>query len=322
MRRILYEGQVVHDPLFGPSAISGKLALECDSAGELSFELPPDHPFAGKMAVMDATREVTVEEDGEELFHGRILSEGADTLSCVSYRAAGMLSYLSDSVIRPYGTYESDEFTQLAPRGAGDLFRWYVERHNEQVGPEKRFAVGRCEAAGSVTRSSTQRPTTREEVRDKLVEPLGLSLRARWQDGARVLDLLADGAEDRGQEAVFGTNITDLSTMRDASDVATEIVPTATGADEPFGLELVSDGTYYGCWVHGDAMRDTERARRYGVVQIARNYDVKTADGLLKAVARDWRHRRRCWSRWTARRRTSACSTRTRGRCGCCSGLP
>lgn len=287
MRRVLYDGEVVHDPMFGPQAVSATLRLEDGSAGTLSFALPPTHPLAGSMAAMDATREVTVEVDGEEVFRGRLLSDGMDGLACVSYEAAGQLSYLSDSVVRPYGTYESDEWAQVAPRGAGDLFRWYVERHNEQVGPEKRFAVGRCEATGAVTRSSTQRPKTRDEVRDKLVEPLGLSLRARWENGVRVLDLLSDGDADKGREACFGENIVDFAVERDASDVVTEIVPTATGGDERFGLETVTDGTYHGYWVHGDAMRDTEAARRYGVVQEARDYDVSTPDGLLSACARD-----------------------------------
>lgn len=286
-RRILYAGEVVHDPLFGPCASSATLRLEDGSAGSLSFTVPPNHPLAGKMATMDATREVTVEVDGEEVFRGRLLSGGSDVLACEAYEAAGMLSYLSDSVLRPYGTYESDEWSQIAPREAGELYRWYVARHNDQVGAEKRFVVGRCEASGNVTRSSTQKPTTRDEARDKIEEPFSMSQRARMVDGTRVLDLLADGDGDCGQEVAFGENLLDLSIVRDASDVVTEIVPTATGGDEPFGLEAVSDGTYYGCWVHGDSMRDAAAARRYGVVQAARDYDVATEDGLLRACSRD-----------------------------------
>lgn len=196
MYTILYDGDTVHDPRSHDRYITdGTLSLEINTAGELSFTIPPTHPLFGRFEALNPRHELTVEEDGQEIFRGRILDHNRDIYTATSIKAEGQLAYLNDSVVRPYGTYpdtpdegQEPQWTTIAPNNRADYALWLVEQHNANTDGTKRFKVQGLDLdASPITRSSTQFPNTANEILDKVLTPFGLILSAGY-DGERTLE--------------------------------------------------------------------------------------------------------------------------------------
>lgn len=114
----------------GYGVISPKINYELNKAGSLEFTLPPDNVMYDFMKKLKSI--ITVYKDGEEIFRGRVLHDDKDFYRRKHVYCEGELSLLNDSVIRPY-TFSGS---------VADLFRKYIEEHNNQVEVEKQFTVG------------------------------------------------------------------------------------------------------------------------------------------------------------------------------------
>jgi hypothetical protein len=286
-----YDGEVLHDLRDESRTCTGvSLALEANQPGTLCFTIPPSHPLHGMLRAMDASHEVVALEDGDEVFRGRITDDGEDMRTRTSYTAEGMLAYLNDTTVRPYGTYVPTDGTEweLVGGTVTELMRWYLAQHDAHADANKQFTLGLCEPSGTVTRSSTQRPKTNSEISDKILTPMTAYARVSMQGGRRVIDILDDGGSEASQRIEFGTNLLDFASTRKASGIVTCIV--ATGRDSEgneFGLDRVTDGQYGDCHKDGDRIQSCEGARLYGIIEEARSYEVSTPDGLLKAAMDD-----------------------------------
>lgn len=115
------------------SVVSPKITQELNKAGSLTFILPPDNVVYSSIKKLKSI--VTVEKDGEEIFRGRVLHDNKDFYNRKTIYCEGELSYLLDSVVRPY------EFSG----SVAELFQKYIQEHNAQVEAEKQFTIGQVD---------------------------------------------------------------------------------------------------------------------------------------------------------------------------------
>lgn len=288
MYLLTYGGEVLHDPRADLEVAACSCTLEVNSAGSLEFAIAPSHPLFGRIREMDPSAEVVLEEDGEELFRGRVLRSSAGMRRRGEFACEGQLAYLNDTVVRPYGTYASPDdppkWERVAPGNVREYAEWLVGQHNAQD-PSKAFDVSYSSLPTSpLTRSSTVYPSTGSEVKEKLLDH-GWYVRAAYRDGRRLVEFSEDGWEDAPQAIEFGANLLDYASEDDFSRVVSAIVPVGEGG---LGVSAAPDGPYGGgASVLGDMMVDDAACARYGLIVEKRGYEAATLDGLLAACARD-----------------------------------
>lgn len=297
MYTILYDGDTVHDPRSHDRYITeGTLSLEINTAGELSFTIPPTHPLFGRFEALNPRHELTVEEDGQEIFRGRILDHNRDIYTATSIKAEGQLAYLNDSVVRPYGTYadtpdegQEPQWTTIAPDNRADYAMWLVEQHNENTDGTKRFRVQGLDLdASPITRSSTQFPNTANEILDKVLTPFGLILSAGY-DGERTLEFRRE-PRVLDQTIEVGSNITEMESDEDYSELITCIVPDVKARSrdvDPPDWSAFPDGAIAGYYKQGDRFYSIEEAAKHGIIEESRSYEADTYSELVEQMASD-----------------------------------
>lgn len=299
-----YDGEVLHDPRdVELTALDQSASLKLTEAGSYVFTLPPTHPLAGKLQVMNRAKEVVVCDDGEEVFRGRVRSmTKLDTYGYWSYECEGERAYLNDVCLPVYQTGEGD-----APTSADALFEWYIGQYNAKVPARDRFTVGvnegwRIRPGDNLDRSSEQNPTVWAEIKKKLIDALGGYVRVRHDGGTRYIDWLSDGTRECAQRVEFGENLTDFAYDEDGTELFTRIVPWGTrdekttnadGEEETeqvrFGIgELPDQGLAEGYEKIGDAVVSVELEDAHGVIEKYAEYrDVTSAETLMADALQD-----------------------------------
>lgn len=100
MYQIYADGNLIYQPANeNLRLISPKLTVEMGKAGGLNFGIPPTNNYYGNLQQLKAL--LTVEEDGAEIFRGRVLSNTRNFNNVRNIYGEGDLSYLVDSVQLP-----------------------------------------------------------------------------------------------------------------------------------------------------------------------------------------------------------------------------
>lgn len=236
MFEIYADGECIYSPrlqVIDPDAYAvteAQLDRELNHAGSLTFTLPPTNVAYGTIQKLKTI--ITVKQDGEELWRGRVLHDDRGFYNDREIYCEGELSFLLDSTVRPY-SYSGD--------GVATYFRTLINQHNEQVDANKRFEIGYITVTDPnnyIVRANQNYPSTWEEINNKLLNLLGGYLRVRLQNGTRYLDYVEEYGETCPQTIRFGKNLLDLSDYIDAEAIFTVLIP--LGAT-PEGEEAPSD---------------------------------------------------------------------------------
>lgn len=246
MYTIYADGNALYSPLLvndGYCVLSPKLTVELNKSGSLSFIMPPMNAMYDGIQKLKTI--ITVMQDNEEIFRGRVLHDEKDFYNRKNVYCEGELSFLLDSVVRPY-SYQG---------GVAGLFGQYLSNHNSQVEQEKQFQVGTVTVTDPndyITRASSDYSNSFDEMEAKLIDLLGGYLRPRLSNGIRYLDYVSDYGNVSDQVIEFGTNLLDLTEYVTAEDVFTVLIPLgATQEDESGGtssrltIESVNGGLDY-----------------------------------------------------------------------------
>lgn len=296
MYRLSYAGKTLHDPRLPDRVVTScDCRLTVSEPGSLTCDVPPTNPLSGTFECYDPSREVVLEEDGEEVFRGRITSvkpsvDGTERLTC-----EGQLAYLSDSLVRPYGTYadESKGWKVTPSRSLREVAAFYVDEHSRHSDGTQAFRVRKNELPDTqVTRSSTQWPKTMAEIEDKVLSG-GYQVVAGHDGLGRYVDFLAEGCGDNPQVVEFGETITQFSDVTEAEDLVTCVVPYASYQDGKRTVQLTLDGVEDGEFGSGfhvaaDAIMSNEGVRQHGVVCVRRSFDGAKTPAQLAARAAEW----------------------------------
>jgi hypothetical protein len=298
MYRLYYGNALLYDPLTSDTVTDGKLTAKANNPDYLDFTVPYGHALYGTIAEQGET--VSLYWDDVCLFVGSIESIETDIEGNKDVSCNGALSWLSDSVVRPYSTVAGEQ-ANTAPSSVDGLFTWYIDQHNAHcLDSRKQFAVGvnqgaALDANNYIYRSSEQLPETWAEIKSKLVNSLGGYVTVDYRDPLTV-NYYADVHETNAQIIDFGVNITNFSKTVDTNDQYTAVRPEGAtpekeeGAEkdpDPITIEGLPDGgtSDPGITKSGDVVYSPVAVGRYGYREYAySDDDCNSAETLLAAA--------------------------------------
>ncbi|MCI9154665.1 MAG: hypothetical protein HFH20_12975, partial [Ruminococcus sp.] len=282
MYEVYIDGKVLYYPEDDEAVvIDPQLELALNDAGSFEFLLTPGNPEYEN--IQNRQSMIQILKDEEEIFYGEVRSCGKDQDNIKECLAIGELAFLHDS-IQPQAEYHGLTTRQM-------LETWLNE-HNSQVEERKRFYVGIVtihDTNDSLYRY-TNRETTLDAIREKLVGRLGGYLRIRKVDGVRYLDwiTLPEYGKYCEQPIEFGSNLLDYAENCSAEDLATAVIPLGARLDDSHieGLEAYTDITS----VNGgeDYLYIPEAVERYGWVRKVVTWDDVTIPANLKKKGEEW----------------------------------
>lgn len=248
--------------------LTPNLKHEINTSGELTFVLPPGHVLRDSIHKLKSV--VTVEQNGVEVFRGRVSEESVDIYNQKECYCEGDLSFLRDSMQRPY-TYDGT---------AKAYFQQLIDSHNEQVDEGKRFTVGLLTALSDddkVVTESVDYKDTLSEIRYILVSEFDGYLRTRYENGIRYIDYIDEYDEVCSQKIEFGVNLLDLDNQINANDICTVLIPLGKQDNNNRAVTIASVNN------GSDCIESAEGIARYG--RIVKTYswpDVESPAELMK----------------------------------------
>lgn len=245
---VKYGERYLHDPKT-PDCILNDLSLDCEenSCGFCEFTMYPTHPLYDTLREHNC--EITVYEDDELLFTGFIYELGKNFQLEYNVKCKGVLGYLSESIVRPYGVPGGDRtYTDIR-----EYFTWLINNHNSQVDESRQFRIGKIESYNfDVERfypSNKSYSNTWDEINERLIGENGIGGYVRVRDeGVRYIDYIYDYSDVNTQILDFGVNLTDYTHTDDSLELATFIIPTGNRTSDT-GYEHYENtkyGPYYG----------------------------------------------------------------------------
>ena len=213
--KTLYAPHLFHE---GCGVISPKLTVELNKAGSLEYTLPPTNNLYNDVKKLKTI--ITVFDDDDELFRGRVLHDEKDFYKQKKVYCEGELAFLLDSIQRPYSTTTNGE----------KLFKRYISNHNSRVEADKQFVVGNVTGFGEDTESyawdNSSYSSTLDEINNNLIESYGGYLKTRGVGNKRYIDWVSESGIQSSQIIEFGINMLDITEYITAEDVFTVIIPT------------------------------------------------------------------------------------------------
>lgn len=292
MYQVFFDSYPLYDPRDERLVLrEPEVHLEVGEAGEMSFLIDPDHPYADRLTRMKGI--VELRADDVPIFKGRIRKDTRDFYLSREIEVEGLLACLNDSIIPPFNF--PDDFTddagyQAAARSGNVIaffLGWLLAQHNAQVGPGQQIQLGDVTVSDPnnyISRSSSDYLTTMEVVEKKLEKLLGGYLLADYSGETTVLHYYDDLPLLNVQEVEFGQNLLDLASELDSADTYTAILP--IGKDG-LTIENLSDGELStGIWKQGRIIYSAEAEAAIGgrITRVVEWQDV-TEDTNLQTKA-------------------------------------
>lgn len=219
MYKMKADGVVFYDPSSDDMALHvllPKAKYELNKAGSLEFVMLPGNVMYDGLHKLKTI--ITLEQDGEVIFRGRVLETETDLYKQKKVYCEGELAYLLDSMQRPY-EYKGSAKAYLP---------MLIEKHNADVEEHKRFTVGLLTALrdeDTVDVESDNYVNTLEEIKSLLLNEFNGYLRIRYENGVRYLDYVDKFNQSCSQEINFGVNLVDIEINVNAKDVCSVLIP-------------------------------------------------------------------------------------------------
>lgn len=196
--------------------IEPRLIVTLNKTGALSFRIPQKHRYYGTIRKMRSS--IQVIEDGKLIFEGRALTDSTDFYNTAEITCEGSLSYLFDSVQRPFSITGNIH----------DFFEKMIQSHNSQVEERKQFVLGRVNVAdekNDFKRENTGLDSTWNVLKTTLIDVHGGYIWVEYKDGKKYLNYTYDYGGINEQQIRFGVNLLDLTKYQDATNVITCLIP-------------------------------------------------------------------------------------------------
>lgn len=227
MFTIVVDGNAVYDPRLtsvGNVIFSPRLQVGLNKSGECSFVIPPTNPYYNDIEQLSSRVFILNEGSWDDvMFVGRVLDVSIDFNKMKTISCEGAMSFMVDSVLRPYSFEGSPN----------ELFEYYVGMHNATVDPYntlgQRLTIGtvNVDASTQVAESSESYVSTIEELQNKLLDKYGGYIVSRWdnENNRIVLDYINDIGRSNSQLIQYSRNLLDLVEEQPAEDVYTVAIP-------------------------------------------------------------------------------------------------
>lgn len=275
MYKVIIDGTTAHDPAQDDEkrlVFGGVVKKTVNTADSFTFTIYPQNPaYEG---LHELTSEVTVYQDGRQIFHGRVLTTQTGWQNEKQVICESDLALLNDTIQDPY------EFG-----GSVEAFlRLLIDRHNAQTTADKQFVVRTVtveDPNNYITRSNQDYSVTMAELMGKLPgSGLGGYILAEYADGVRYIDYLEDSTDATNQTVELSKNLIDYTRISKGDNLITALIPLGA-KDEETGqrltIESVNDGKKY--------LLDEDAAERYGLIYGTQVWDDVTVPENLLAKA-------------------------------------
>ena len=250
--------------------IDDELELVANELGSFSFSIYPDHPLYNSIELKKS--KIKLYKDDELMMIFRPMEQHDDINDLRTFYCEGCLSYLKDSLMRPFDFGGSP----------ATFFHNVISQHNSQVSSFQRFIEGSCTVTDPnnyVKRSSTFYNQTWDIVTDKMLNMGGYLVVTFDQNENPILNWLASISDVCSQEIALGENLTSYERSLVYSDFCTACVP--LGAQKADGTRLtIEDVNEDHDYV--DYLINDDLAAIYGVIY------AKPDDTTWDDVTNDW----------------------------------
>lgn len=261
--------QILADQVSDRVVYGAILSEKENDSGELSFSVPATNPEYEAIAAMKS--EIVVEDDGVEVWRGRVTGQADELSGRKQLVVKGLLDYFYDSILEPQILEGSAEFVLgeiIAAHNASGIEGW------------KHFKLGNVRGIGDISYELNQ-PRKTWPVLKALIKEFGGAIFCRKDGEDNVVDWLSDDKSDRhtcSQPIVFGKNLISLKTEISGDDVATVIYGYGKkNGDKYLTCESVNGGRRY--------VSDPDAIETFGWIEdafVAGN--IADANGLLSAM--------------------------------------
>lgn len=258
----------------GYAVISPKVEKEENKAGSFSCLVPPTNPSYSKVVRGSI---ISVFDDDDEIFRGRVLYYQKDFQKRKSLYAEGIMAYLNDVLLGPV-KYENQT--------SNYIFAILVSRHRilkagstATAGTKGTFLVTQRPEVSGLTYDPDGRWVTPFDAITTFMQDnqdgIGGRLRTRISNGLQYLDWVIDDRSD--QVIQFGQNLLDLSEYITGEEIFTVLLP--FGKDN-IDIRTVNNDSRY--------IEDAEGIAKYGRIEKMVTYsDIETAAALKEKAQAD-----------------------------------
>lgn len=226
--QLLYAPDMVN---VGYIVTDAQLTTEINKAGSLEFTIPITNPNYNAYSKLKSI--IRLEQDGTEIWRGRVLDDTKDTDLNKDVMCEGELAFLNDMNVRKYdyskGISVVDYFNRVMNYYAGASAYRSIKAGNVTV-PNTTLHIKMDEATN----------TCLDELSSNLVGAIGGYFRLRRSNGQSYLDYINAYSQTSNQVIEFGSNILSIEEYIDASDVYTVIIPFGKQDDKGNRVNITS----------------------------------------------------------------------------------
>lgn len=218
MYRIYADETLIYDSTLDDYIITkGQITKEVNKSGSFVFTIYQDHPYYDKLQKLKTI--ITVYKNEKIVFRGRILNDSIGFFKAKTFTCEGELSFLLDSIQRPYTFTGSPE----------KLFIQFISNHNSSIDEVKNFAIGEITVKDDndyINRSNSSYDNTLTNIKDHLIKTHEGYLHITRGDNQKpILNWFADFPYMSQQNINFGENLLDFVKTNSAENIATAIIP-------------------------------------------------------------------------------------------------
>lgn len=262
MYQIYCDNVLIYDPRTDDRrVIEPVLELGLNKTGSLTFQIPTTNPIYNEIKKLKS--EISVYQDGEWLFTGRVLEDEVFYNKVKNIICEGELAYLLDSIQRNAGTLTSggEQTDELKT-----LITYYITNHNNEVESRKKFNVGNVNLEYTIAKDydfTNNNYSTTQDCFRNLINEFGGYLLCRHENENKYIDFIDNEHLNTNSQIIeFGKNIIDMTQFTKGGDVATALIVKGSNVD------LTSVGAFTDGTIKHDAntdyVYDTDAVDKYG----------------------------------------------------------
>ena len=232
--RIVYNGIDLMGNDLDSCVLNPSLEQELNTAGSLTFTMPPTHPMWGAMKVF--VGDIEVYENGELIFFGRIVNIDQNWNNERIIECEGALAFFNDTYVDGHVRWDEEGTT------VGSFFTDIVNRHNALVPDNRKIFVG------NIDQSFMNYLVTREVEWEKTLDVISqmcidtnggwLMLRKDLEEDKIYIDWVKDISSGIDQPVQFGLNLLDVTKSYHGEDICTAVIPRGEQNDEGVYLDI------------------------------------------------------------------------------------
>ena len=287
MYKMKADGVVFYDPSSDDMALqvlSPKASWDLNKPGSMEFTLLPGNAVYDKLNKMKTV--ITLEQDDEIVFCGRVLETTTDLYNQKEVYCEGEMGFLLDTLQKPY-KFEGHP---------ADLFRQLLNEHNKQAEDFKRFEPGIVtmfdDDEETMTVEGDSYADTFSEIQSLLIDEYGGYLRVRRENGVRYLDYVSTFDQPCTQEINFGVNLVDIENKVSAQDIFTVFIPLGKMVNYEYTKISVANNDV-------EYLEDPEGIAKYGRIVRSFVWEEVTDPVELKKLGQEYLDKQKAETRLT-----------------------